>query len=161
MAKIKTLGSRARRNVNSGNPPHLCTALTANPHTYAPAAYYGYTVGTVAHGAYRMAVSRARRNWRALPAVPVLAGPQTATSVRRFIAANGGAYTVPVSNQHPHTLVKIGQRVAWHQLPSALMPFAVLTTFNLPPMATMLAMLANGTGALFIRGTRPGPRYNQ
>ena len=161
MAKIKTLGSRARRNVNSGNPPHLCTALTANPHTYAPAAYYGYTVGTVAHGAYRMAVSRARRNWRALPPVPVLAGPQTATSVRRFIAANGGAYTVPVSNQHPHTLVKIGQRVAWHQLPSALIPFAVRTTFNLPPMATMLAMLANGTGALFLRGTRPGPRYNQ
>ena len=161
MAKIKTLGSRARRNVNSGNPPHLCTALTANPHTYACAAYYGYTVGSVAHSAYRMAVSRARRNWRALPPVPVLAGPQTAAGVRQFFRANGGAYTAPVSNQHPHTLVKIGQRVAWHQLPSALMPFAVLTTFNLPPMATMLAMLANGTGALFIRGTRPGPRYNQ
>ena len=160
MAKIKTVGSRARRNTHNGAYPAYAK-LTANPHTYAPAAYYGYTVGTVAHSAYRMAVSRARRNWRALPPVPVLAGPQTAAGVRQFFRANGGAYTAPLSNQHPHTLVKIGQRVAWHQLPSALMPFAVLTTFNMPPMATMLAMLANGTGALFIRGTRPGPRYNQ
>ena len=67
---------------------------------------------------------------------PVCTGTQTAASVSRYLAANGGAGTV-----------------AWWQPGMAVTPPQVL-----PNMATMLAAMANGTGALFVRGQWGGAK---
>ena len=67
---------------------------------------------------------------------PVCTGTQTAAAVTRYLAANGGAGTV-----------------AWWQPGIAVTPPQVL-----PNMATMLAAMANGTGALFVRGQWGGAK---
>jgi hypothetical protein len=67
---------------------------------------------------------------------PVCTGAQTAASVTRYLAANGGAGAV-----------------AWWQPGMAVAPAQVL-----PPMPAMLAAMANGTGALFVRGQWGGAK---
>jgi len=68
---------------------------------------------------------------------PVCTGPQTAASVARYLAANGGAGAV-----------------AWWQPGMAVAPAQVL-----PPMPVMLAAMRAGTGALFVRGQWGGPKH--
>ena len=67
---------------------------------------------------------------------PVCTGHQTAAAVARYLAANGGAGAV-----------------AWWQPGMAVAP-----PQTLPNMATMLVAMANGTGALFVRGQWGGAK---
>ena len=67
---------------------------------------------------------------------PVCTGTQTAASVSRYLAVNGGAGTV-----------------AWWQPGMAVTPPQVL-----PTMPAMLAAMAAGTGALFVRGQWGGAK---
>ena len=67
---------------------------------------------------------------------PICTGHQTAAAVARYLAANGGAGAV-----------------AWWQPGMAVAP-----PQTLPNMATMLVAMANGTGALFVRGQWGGAK---
>jgi len=69
-------------------------------------------------------------------ATPVCTGHQTAAAVARYLAANGGAGAV-----------------AWWQPGMAVAP-----PQTLPNMATMLAAMAVGHGALFVRGQWGGAK---
>jgi len=74
-------------------------------------------------------VAKMQKNTNPTPTIPVCTGPQNAATVNRYLAANGAA-----------------NRVAWWQ-PN----MGTAHPNALPPMATMLAAMAKGTGALFVR----------